>query len=163
MRDKFIIMLDLHVLNINFEELFLFFLYSASWPLWLSSWFFLLWWPWWFIKSWIQRYVVLPSVWLIVCDILHITQRSQKHSVVETDAYDKEVTFLGLWEMYSTQVDLKKSVYKFCRKNLFWVAVQFSELFMSSFHFWAYLRTCSLFVCWPKWWPSQKIYYVYPS
>ena len=40
-------------------------------------------------------------------------------------------------------------MYKFCRKNLFGVAVQFSELFMSSFHFWAYLRTCSLFVCWP--------------
>ena len=51
----------------------------------------------------------LPSVWLIVCDILHITRRSQKHSVVQMHN-DTEVTFLGLQEMYTLQVDVKKSV-----------------------------------------------------
>lgn len=95
MRNKFIIVLDLHdVLNI--ELLLSFFVFSIVNSLFivllLSS----------MVAMIIHRAVCyLPSVWLIVCDILHITRRSQKHSVVQMHMTHTEVTFLGLREMYT--------------------------------------------------------------
>ena len=80
MRNKFIIVLDLHDI-LNTELLLSFFVFSIKYSLvvilFLSVMVALV-----IHKAMDSVVCYLPFVWLILCDILHITRRSQKHSVV---------------------------------------------------------------------------------